>query len=215
MSFRRWVLPITLLLGAACSEGIAPPASPGVRPHLLRWAGTFAPRFDAIGAVARHPGYAVAPVIEAYQVSFWAVRGESRSIRLNYQQQDTSGTYPFLEFTATDPTYVPGLGDLAPGDSVLITVEVDSENVAVRFEPSGLQFGTPATLRIWYDGVNGDLNGDGVVDSTDAYIETQLLGLWYQEDPTSPWVPMNATHSLTDMSFTTSVAHFTEYAVAW
>ena len=215
MSFRRWVAPLTLLLGAACSDGIAPSAPPAVQPHLLRWAGSSAPRFDAIGAVTRHQGYAVAPVIDAYQASFWAVRGEARSIQLDYQQQDTSRSAPFLVFTATDPTYVPGLGDLAPGDSVLITVEVDSANVAVRFEPSGLQFGTPATLTIWYDGVDGDLNADGVVDSTDAYIESQLLGLWYREDETSPWSPMAYAKSLTEKWFTTSIPHFTEFAVAW
>lgn len=215
MSFRRWVPPLMLLLGAACSDGIAPPAPPGARPHLLRWAGSSAPRFDAIGAVARHPAYAVAPVIDAYQASFWAVRGESRSIQLNYQQQDTSSTYPFLVFTATDPTYVPGRGDLAVGDSVLITVEVDSENVAVRFEPSGLQFGMPAALTVWYGGVNGDLNGDGVVDSADTYIESQLLGLWSREDAISLWAPITYQKSLTEKWFTTSIPHFTEYAVAW
>ena len=215
MSFRRWVLPITLLLGAACRDGIAPPAPPAVQPHLLRWAGSSAPRFDAIGAVPGHRVYAVAPVIDAYQASFWAVRGEARSIQLNYQQQDTSDTAPFLVFTATDPTYVPGRGDLALGDSVLITVRVDSANVRVVFEPSGLQFGTPAALTIWYGGVDGDLNADGVVDSTDAYIETQLLGLWYREDDASPWSPISFTRSLTEKWFTTSIPHFTEFAVAW
>jgi hypothetical protein len=213
MSFRRWILPVTLLLAAACSDGIAPPAPTAAGPHLLRWAGPSAPRFSAVGAVARPGISAVAPVIDAYQASFWAVRGESRTLRLNYQSAD--GSYPFLEFTATDPTWVPDRGELAVGDSVLITVRVDSEVVRVVFEPSGLQFGTPSGLTIWYSGVVGDLNADGVVDTTDAYIEDQLLGLWYRDNDASPWSPITATKSLEEKRFSTEVPHFTEYAVSW
>lgn len=214
MSFRRWILPFTLLLGAACSDGIAPRAPAAAGPHLVRWAGSSAPRFDAVGAVAGPGGVAaVAPVIDAYQASFWAVRGASRTLRLNYQS--AGGTYPFLEFTATDPTWVPDRGELALGDSVLITVRVDSEVVRVVFEPSGLQFGTPAGLTIWYGGVVGDLNADGVVDTTDAYIEDQLLGLWYRDTDASPWTPITATKSLAEQWFATAVPHFTEYAVSW
>jgi hypothetical protein len=213
MSFRRWILPVTLLLAAACSDGIAPPAPTAAGPHLLRWAGSSAPRFAAVGAVARPGVSAVAPVVDAYEASFWAVRGESRTLRINYQSAD--GSYPFLEFTATDPTWVPDRGELALGDSVLITVRVDSEVVRVVFEPSGLQFGTPAGLTIWYNGVVGDLNADGVVDTTDAYIEDQLLGLWYRDNETSPWSPITAVKSLTEKWFATEVPHFTEYAVSW
>jgi hypothetical protein len=39
--------------------------------------------------------------------------------------------------------------------------------------------------------------------------------MWYQADPTTSWVPLSATQSLTDKSFTTPLQHFSGYAVAW
>jgi len=151
--------------------------------------------------------------LTTYQATFWAVRGQSRSIQINYTAGD--GAQPFLRLTMTDPVYVPGGGELAIGDSVLVTATVNSNNIAVDFQPTGLTFGKAAELQIWYGGAGGDLNGDGVVDSADAAIETQLLGLWYQADPTSPWAPIPATHSLSTKSFTAGLEHFSGYSVAW
>jgi hypothetical protein len=152
---------------------------------------------------------------------FWAVRGQARSVQINYQS-GTDASYPFLQFAASDPVYVPGVGDLAVGDSVLITVSVDTTNLKVSFEPTGLKFGTASQLQIWYGGAGGDLNGDGLVDSTDARIERQLLGLWTRENPTDPWGQLPATQSLSDKSFLAALQQFcefnisfTDYAVSW
>jgi hypothetical protein len=147
--------------------------------------------------------------------TFWAVRGESRSVQINYADSAGGTTSPFLRLVITDPTYVPGQGELAPGDSVLITVTVDTENIAVSLEPSGLVFGDAAQLEIWYGGAGGDLNGDGAVDSTDAYIESQLLGLRYREGAEDEWTDVPATHWLADKSFTSALPHFCLYAVSW
>jgi hypothetical protein len=166
-----------------------------------------------IGAIALHQAPVLAPSVNTYSASFWAVKGKSRSIQINYVSGGSSA--PFMLFTATDPSYVPGRGNLATGDSVLVTVSVDSTMVAVYMAPSGLQFGTPATLKIWYGGVGGDLNGDGVVNATDTYIETNLLGMWTQPTPGSAWTPIAATQSLSEKSFTTSVPHFSGYGVSW
>jgi hypothetical protein len=167
----------------------------------------------AIGAAVLNRAPVLAPAVDRYTASFWAKRGQSRSLQINYVSD--GGSSPFLRFVASDPTYVPGRGTLAVGDSVLITVTVDSLMVAAHFEPSGMQFGTPSTLTFWYGGVGGDLNGDGLVNATDANIETQLLGMWYQATPTSPWTPIASTRSLTEKWFSIPVVHFSGYAVSW
>jgi hypothetical protein len=155
-------------------------------------------------------------------VTFWAVRGEPRSVQVNYLSSTGDTSSPFLRLTITDPVYVPGVGDLAPGDSVQITLTIDPNAIKVSLEPTGLQFGDPSQLQIFYDGAGGDLNGDGAVDSTDAAIETQLLGLWYREGADSAWTQIPAVQSLGDKSFISSLKHFcdyevsfTEYAVSW
>jgi hypothetical protein len=152
--------------------------------------------------------------LDQYVVSFWAVRGESRSVQINYSSTIDNQTHPFLLLTTTDPQFVPGVGELAMGDSVLITVSVDTTKIGVILEPSGLQFGEPAQMKIWYGGAGGDLNGDGVVDSLDTQIEAKLLGLWTREDDSKPWTKLAANQSLDEKSFTYALPHFCEYDVA-
>jgi len=152
--------------------------------------------------------------LDKYRVSFWAVRGESRSVQINYTSSANNQPHPFLVLTTTDPRYVPGVGDIDSHDSVLVTVIVDTTKIGVSLEPHGLQFGEPAQLKIWYGGASGDLNGDGVVDSTDSQIEAQLLGLWYRPDETQPWVHLAANQSIEEKSFTYALPHFSMYAVA-
>jgi hypothetical protein len=87
--------------------------------------------------------------------------------------------------------------------------------VAAHFEPSGLQFGAPSALTLWYGGIEGDLNGDGVVDGTDATIESQLLGMWYQDSSTNTWSPLFSARSSTEKWVAADVPHFSEYAISW
>jgi hypothetical protein len=165
----------------------------------------------AIAAAAIKPAPGIA--LTQYQATFWAKRGTARSLQINYAAG--GGTSPFMKLTISDPTYVPGRGTIAMGDSVLVTATVDPNALTVQLEPHQMQFGTVSPLQIWYSGAGGDLNGDGVVNSSDSYIETQLLGMWYQADPTSPWVPMAATQSTSTKSFTAALQHFSGYSVAW
>ena len=226
MSVRRSLIPLALaLLVVRCTNGPHPtaveqPAAP--TPHFLRWAGGSAPQFSATGAVAGPPGGGVLRAslstglqLDRYVASFWAVRGESRSLQINYLSASGDTSSAFLRLTTTDPAYVPGLGDLAPGDSVLITVTIDPDNIKVSLEPTGLLFGEPGQLQISYGGADGDLNGDGVVDDADAYIESQLLGLWYREGANGLWEPIPAVQELADKSFVSALPHFCEYAVSW
>jgi len=226
MSVRRSLIPLALALFAArCTNGPHPtaveqPAAPS--PHFLRWAGGSAPQFSATGALAGLPGggalrasLSAGLQLDRYTASFWAVRGEPRSLQINYLSATGDTSSAFLRLTTTDPAYVPGLGDLAPGDSVLITVTIDPDNIKVSLEPTGLLFGEPGQLQISYGGADGDLNGDGVVDDTDAYIESQLLGLWYREGTNGVWEPIPAVQELADKSFVSALPHFCEYAISW
>ena len=223
MSNRRVLIPLALaLLAARCSDQMGPPSAALQQPHFLRWAGSSPPQFTATGAL---PGRAGGGALTAslsgglslnqYTATFWAVRGQERSVQINYLSATGDTTWPFLRLTTRDPASVPGVGDLAPGDSVLITVTIDPYNVKVSLEPTGLVFGDPAQFQMSYGGANGDLNGDGVVDEADAYIESQLLGLWYREGAADAWERIPAVQSLSNKSFTSALPHFCEYAVSW
>lgn len=218
MLVRRSLMVFALALSVArCADQPTAVQRGPAAPQFLRWAGNV-PDFQSTSIRASRTGTAAhltPPLsLEQYTVSFWAVRGESRSVQINYSSSIDNETHPFLSLTTTDPQFVPGVGELAMGDSVLITVTVDTTKIGVTLEPSGLQFGTPAQFKLFYGGASGDLNGDGVVDNTDADIEARLLGLWYREDSSDPWTNVSATQSLEEKSFTYALPHFCEYAVA-
>lgn len=214
MFVRRFVLASALALSVArCADqptAVRPPSGP----QFLRWSAT--PEFSSQTRARRSGAMALTPPLslDQYTVSFWAVRGESRSIRINYRSSIDNGSHPFLELTTTDPTLVPGIGELAMGDSVLITVTVDTSKIGVELQPTGLQFGSPSQLQIWYGGANGDLNGDGIADANDAQLEAQVLGLWYREYSTESWSQVPASQSVGEKAFVYALPHFCQYAVA-
>jgi len=219
MLVRRSLLVLALALAVArCADQPTAVQAPGA-PQFLRWAGNVAPQFSATSSQqqrgrGRSANMAPPLSLDSYQVSFWAVRGESRSIQINYQSTIDDSTHPFLRLTTTDPVFAPGVGEIAMGDSVFITVTVDTTKIGVALEPSGLQFGDPSHMQVWYGGAGGDLTGDGVVDSTDARVEQQLLGLWYREGDGNAWTQLSASQEITDKSFNYALPHFCEYAIA-
>src|SRR2546425_5452044 len=158
---RRSILVFALALTVArCADQPTAVKAPA-GPQFLRWAD--APQFSArITPRARRSGaMSLTPPLslDQYVVSFWAVRGESRSVQINYSSSIDNQLHPFLVLTTTDPQFVPGVGELAVGDSVLVTVIVDTTKIGVSLEPHGLQFGESAQMKISYCGPAACLNG--------------------------------------------------------
>jgi hypothetical protein len=164
--------------------------------------------------------------LDAYKVGFWAVRGEHRYVQINYQtaaantfslSADAEIESPFLRLDVDEPVTRPDGSEIAVGDSVFITVYVDPADLVVYLLPHGLQFGSTDlnTLQMWYDGAGPDLNTDGLVNTADAYIEQQLLGLWYQATPGAPWTVLPSEQSHSEDWFWTRLHHFSGYAVSW
>jgi hypothetical protein len=158
-----------------------------------------------------------APVLETYQLSFWAVKGKSANVRVQYQP--VSGmSNNFLQFSIPKTGLLTGANGarLRTGDSLQITLSIDPRTFLVAFQPSGVQFSasTPATLRMWYQNADPDLNGDGVVDSTDDALSLQL-GMWTSPDTFDSWTTMSSVLDPSGKSVTASVYHFSGYSVAW
>jgi hypothetical protein len=161
-----------------------------------------------------------APALAQLSMSFYAKRGEDRSLSIYYHAvPGASDSVKFLDFRvpagalATSPdgrTYV-------AGDSVLITATVtDPARMLVRFEPSGLRFSAeqPAELELSFGEADEDLNDDGVVDSQDGALKGQLA-VWVQESPSASWTRMSSALFLDLAQLSTKVPGFSGYAVAY
>jgi len=226
--------------GPAFDEGLtdaAPVLQAGI--HHLQWPAADTPQqFTVAGgtpetqillaeAVSSSGGY----TLDNYQVSFWAVKGRDRAVQINYVQEfQTFGltwddsysktvASPYLRFTVPARALDEGPNgeEYSYGDSVLITITIDPTDMVAHYEPAGLRFDEdyPATLQVWYTGANGDYDSDGDVDKYDSYIEANLLGMWWQQDPAHPWYRLPAVQSLTERWFRSELRHFSGYAVSW
>lgn len=159
--------------------------------------------------------------LAAFQVSFWAVKGQQRSAQINYLSSAcaTSSPCPYFRFTVPKQALErrPDGGNIWWGDSVLITASVDSSLILVRMEPTGLEFDhdSPPLLEIWYTGASDDLNGDGAVDATDTYIKGNLLGLFSQQQLIDPWLILSSSHDVATERFQATLGHFTGFAVSY
>lgn len=211
------VLALTLAVVRCADQPTGVQPSPTLR--FVRWAGNSAPLL--IGT-RQFPSGAengifrtAAIVLDRYSLSFWAVRGEPRPVQINYLDAASSTAEPFLLLTSTDPEFVPGVGELALGDSVFVTITVDSMTLGVSFDPPGITFHTDAEMKIYYGGAGDDLTGDGTVDPTDTYVETSLLGVWNQQDTVATWTEISSTQSLQEKSFTTPLTQPTKYALSY
>jgi len=225
----RHITPLAVLLVlASCSETTGPPIE-GMEgfPQLL---GSIVgvPTSDAEVVHLRHSPWA--PALETYQLSFWAHKGEAKTVEVHYQNGEwDDGSWepdddydhyvrPFIrlhipaEGLAVDPS-----GDkIGKKDSVLITVQIDSSDFNVTFGPSGLRFSdkAPASIEMWYHHADDDLNRDGVVDSYDWSLR-QSLSYWYRAQDVSPWYLVISANDSYDEWIKTLLYHFSGYAVSW
>jgi len=160
-----------------------------------------------------------APALETYQLSFVASRWHASSVTINYLPTEGQRVgAPFLSFYIPRRGLVDGAGGqpLARNDSLTITLTIDPVNFDVDFQPSGVVFAsdTPAILTLWYENADPDLNGDGVVDSTDQ-TWLQQLTFYYQVAGGTTWAKQLTKNDPTMPSVTTALYHFSEYAVSW
>ena len=194
-----WMLAAMALV--ACHDNTGPGGTPNPQLHFVRQDTT-------------------APPLVAIRDSFWAKVSDGREMALFYQGATaTDSGEEFLRFE------VPGDGLLRRpdgsafqvGDSILITVTVvDPAKFLFQFEPAGLQFNPahPARLKVRYLNGEKDFNGDGVEDSTDTGIESEL-DLWYRAAPGALWYKLGAVKFEDLDEIEANITSFSQYAVAW
>ncbi|MGH7416781.1 MAG: hypothetical protein ACREKB_03275 [Candidatus Rokuibacteriota bacterium] len=212
MLTRRFWLPLAVLLAfAGCRDAAGPPdeqtlvgkvvrpPTSSAGPHILQQAST-------------------APPLETYRISFWAYKGKASMVTVDYQP--AAGQWvgqPFLRFDIPKNGLVAGADGvpLKRGDSVWVTLTIDSVSFSLHLQPSGVLFSTksPANLTIWYDNADPDLNGDGVVNGNDKQLEQQLA-FWYHAAKTQ-WSRLSSNNDTTQLFVSTLLYHFSEYAVSW
>lgn len=185
----------------ACPPGTVCPPPGGAPP-------TIAPLNLAPGAV-QNPS-----------VSFWAVRGQSRSTAILFQDDD-GDIEELLKFTVPSNGLLtaPDGRRYAVGDSVRITITlVDPARLLFDFQPSGLRFNPldPAQLEIEYgDATGGDIDDDGDVDTRDAELSARLA-IWLQENASSPFFRVESSRNDEVIDeIEADVLGFTRYGIAY
>jgi len=208
MLVRRYLIALTLALIAAGCLDQAGPSPTGVQASVA----------EVVSPLGTHiiQQAVNAPRLATYRVSFWAKRGTQKTIFVNYRR--ATGQWfpdPFLRFKIPINGLVAGAGGVAVrhGDSVFITMTIDTVLFKVDFEPSGLIFSasSPAQLAVWYKNADPDLNEDGIVDATDEALRDQLA-FWYHG---KVWLKQWSRSDPTQLTVSGSIYHFSQYAVAW
>lgn len=197
MIFRRY-LP-ALLAGTAffgaCRELTAPAPEPVVEESEL----TFV-RVDP-----------ESPPLEAMEVTFWAVRGEERSVQISYDAGQYGNGKCLLFRVPADAVPI----GVAPGDSVQVTIRVlDAAEFRFEILPHGQQFDPdhPAQLEIRYRWADPDYDGDGDVDPRDLLL-SETFGLWRMTGE-STWERVTAERRRDLLEIHGPVVGFTQYALA-
>ncbi|MDH3291114.1 MAG: hypothetical protein OEO20_04125 [Gemmatimonadota bacterium] len=171
-----------------------------------------------------------APPLETYQAQFWAIAGKDRKFEIRYatngdgrehdehdEEDEKRPVFWRLRLEEHSLVTRPDGTPLSRGDSLLISVTVDSVRLLVDMEPSGLQFNPNelATLTLSYGWADPDLDRDGDVDWNDRTIEDNYLGIWFRADQQSAWEQVNAWHDRERQRFRMSIGHFSGYTVSW
>ncbi len=180
---------------------------------------------DTTGPIQRTEGQltflrfaATAPAFEATTVTFWALKGEDREGFLFFL--DSSGQrgeeFARLRVDATSLSARPDGTPIAIGDSVLITMRVDTVRLEVTLEPSGLSFSAsrPAFLRIDYEHADPDFDDDGDVDAEDDQAQGRF-SVWRQRAPGEPYQEVGTVRIEPFKLVEADLLGFSRYAVAY
>lgn len=159
-----------------------------------------------------------APPVSDTVVSFWAVRGENREIEIEYlpHGEYRGGTFVYFKVPGNSLHRHPDGRSFARGDSVRITIRVvDTREFRFEFSPAGLKFDPdkPAELRVFYDWVERDLNGDGIIDEEERRIY-ESFGLWRQPASGERWRSLRTDRDENSKRARADVRSFTRYALA-
>lgn len=160
------------------------------------------------------------PALATTQASFWAVKGRNAGIDLWYHAlPGRSDSTKFLELRLGGASLDrrPDGTPFAPGDSVLITLQVtDAVHLVVDYQPSGLRFSATdlPKLRMFYSFCGDDLNYDGVVDGEDDRIASQL-SIWKQEAAGQSWFRLSSLVVKDTKQVEAQIAGFTGYAIMY
>lgn len=154
-----------------------------------------------------------APALAATEVSFWAVRGENREVRLPY----VNG-HECLRFKVPNDALLayPDGRPFRDGDSIRITVRlVTAGTFNFDFQPAGLRFDRdkPAELRVSYSYRDPDTDGDGDVDAQDS-LEFDRAAFWRQELNGMPWTRIGTARLNDTQELRADIEGFTKYAMA-
>ncbi|MBI4499972.1 MAG: hypothetical protein HY700_02305 [Gemmatimonadetes bacterium] len=218
----------TALWASACADNTGPPRvqdPPRLtdRPlHQVVWAPSLAREFVARrssgGTDLSAAAPSTPPLLSSYSLSFWAHASKDRSIEIDYRAGDSSWQ-PYLVLSIPKGSLLrrPDGALLAGTDSILITASIDTTQLTVRLEPTGLTFNdaAPAQLKVWYTGANRDFDANGIIDDADSYIEQALLGVWVQEQVGDPWIAVPAGKNLSGRLLAANLKHFSGYTVSW
>ena len=160
------------------------------------------------------------PALAKTQVSFYAVQGKAGGVDVWYHAKPgATDSLKFLEFRVGAGSLAtrPDGSTIATGDSVLITLTVtDQTHFIIDFQPSGLKFAASdqPTLVISFAACGDDLNYDGVVDSYDQTIMSNL-SFWRQESPFQPWSKVSSAVQQNVKQVSAQLGGFTGYALEY
>jgi hypothetical protein len=143
------------------------------------------------------------PSLSRHSISFWAVRGETRTATLGY----ADGT-PMVTLTIPhDALRRDASGRrIARGDSIQITMTLlDRKRFAVRFEPAGLRFDEQSPAVVAFN----------LTRAARKALTSGALSMWKQETPDSEWTLVPSLVDRSTRTLTARIDGFTVYALSY